>query len=97
MGGRWLVLTLVVMAAACATDTGSQVAKKDQVLDDAVSEHNATAERENQIVCTRERVSGTIIARKICRTRSQVDQERQDAQETMDVIRRTVSTDSSGG
>ena len=97
MRGRWLGIAIFVMVSGCATGGGNAVSEKEQAEDAAVVEYNATVEPEERVVCTRERVSGTNIARKICRTERQIEEEREHAREAMDEIRRTVGDSSSGG
>jgi hypothetical protein len=97
MNVRWVVLVLVVFGCGCAAVGNSEMAKTEDAQDEAVLEHNAAAEPEDRVVCSRERVSGTNIARKVCRTERQIEAEREHAREAMDEIRRTVGDSSSGG
>ena len=47
---------------------------------------------EDEIICRKERPTGTYIAKKVCRTRAQLEAEREAGQDTLDSLsRRTLS------
>ena len=51
----------------------------------------------NEIVCRKERRTGTYLAKRVCRTRAQMEAEREAGQDTLDTLsRRTLSGPDSG-
>lgn len=81
--------------AAADTSSGSAV----RVIDDpdgpgvAVTAEAAAASDPNEIVCRREKATGSNIARRICRTRAEIDARTEKDQDT---LRRSRETQSGG-
>ena len=88
-------MALLWLLTACASG-GSTVAVSEspgdaatvvENADDAegvVEAHNATASAEDQVVCRKERSTGSHFSRKVCRTVKQMDEDREDAREMME-------------
>ena len=74
-----LLILMFFSLTACVSSSPSPV---------AVGEPLATAESlESQIICTREKVTGSNRKQKVCRTKAQIERERQAAKE---IIRRAA-------
>lgn len=89
------LIVLLWLLTACASG-GSSVAVSEssghaatigENADDpdvVVEAHNATASDEEQVVCRKERSTGSHFSRKVCRTVKQMDEDREEARELME-------------
>jgi hypothetical protein len=91
-----LILVVLGLIAACATDGSQQAGKKVQLSDKNIAAHNATANPEEQIVCRREQVHGSNLRKKVCRTQAQIDAELENSREAMDRLHRTQKVPGAG-
>ena len=77
----WLILMLLAGCAAQPTDTGAQ----DSTATAATAASGAAGEKPSELICTREKVAGSIMTRNVCRTRRQAER---DEAAAADLLRR---------
>jgi len=91
-----IILIVLGLIAACATNGNQPSGEKAELNDDNIATHNATANPEEQVICTRERVKGSNLRKKVCRTQAQIDADLESSRETMDRLRRTDNVPGAG-
>jgi hypothetical protein len=85
------VLMLLTLLGGCAS-TGNQ----PDYLGAQIAAHNETADEADKIVCRYVKETGTFIKKRRCRTVTQLEREREAAQQAMDQVM-SGGTNSSGG
>lgn len=70
-------------AAATAKPTFTEEEKANMTQEEKVAIHNATAEEEDQVICRREGITGSHKKRTVCRTVKQIQQDQDDARDSM--------------
>ncbi len=82
-----LALGMFGILTACAT--GDQNTGGSSMSDaEAIALYNTTVKWEDQIVCEKQRVTGTSIRQKVCLTRSQKEDQLNNSRDAMDIINR---------
>ena len=110
---RVLLLVTITVLASCASTTGDesssaprQAAATAEASTSSTSESNLRAApgvgpdgtAASEVVCTRERVTGSYRTTKVCRTRAQIDHDAEEAKRFSDDVRReSLSVQSSDG
>ncbi len=90
-------LLLFVSSVAHAQESAAP-----QATGPIVVEGTTTGEKEDKVICRRERETGSIRSRKVCRTASQIAQEQSRGERTLDTARtqrqgQNLSQNHSGG
>ena len=85
------MLLLLVLLGGCAAS-----GKQPDYLGAQVAAHNKTADEGDKIVCKYVKETGTFIKKRRCRTVTQLEQEREAAQRTMDQVMSGGTNSSSG-
>ena len=84
-----LSLALGVLGIITACASGDQNTGGSSMSEaEAIALYNASVKWEDQIVCEKQRVTGTSIRKKVCLTRSQIEDQLNNSRDAMDIINR---------
>jgi hypothetical protein len=72
---------LFALLAGCASSTGDQVAVVDAGEDEQLTA--STTESPNDVICRRQRVTGSHRMEKVCRTRAEIEQTTDETQRSI--------------
>jgi len=81
-----LIVVVYGFVVACVTGGDHSSGEARELEDKAIALHNATAKPEDQIICTREAITGTSMKRRICRTAWQIEQQLKNSRDAIEII-----------
>lgn len=105
MKGKLVLLALLPVFAACTTTPGNRSEVKETLaqIDKATEKNKEVVVKvdDQEVICRREHVVGTRFPQRVCKTRAQIEQERDRSQQTLqrhnDAINMQMARERSGG
>jgi hypothetical protein len=80
---KLLIIVLTLLCTACASSTGTSGQASVAGKTSAAADQEASGEDQNQVVCSYETPTGSHRSIRVCRTVSQIEQDRRESEEVM--------------